>query len=363
MPAKFIPGLELSREFYKKEVKPILKKDFAGLRHSAALIGWGSEVLGFDDPISSDHHWGPRVLLFLSDEDFPRLKRKIKKTLAYNLPYEFLGYSTNYSKPEPNGVRHAVRIASGPVDHMVNIYTVKIFFTSRLGFDPTNKIEVTDWLTFSQQRLLEAVSGEVFHDSLGELRKVRRALKFYPRDVWLYLLAAQWRKISQEEAFVARAGDTGDELGSQIVAARIVRELMRLTFLIEKQYAPYSKWLGRAFLKLKTGAELGPILQQVLLARTWKEREKKLAQAYTIVAREHNALRITGELPTKVTQYFGRPYLVIHADAFAHSIKQAIKDPGVKRITTDVGSIDQFTDSTDLIQDLSACRRLRNVYL
>ena len=359
---KFIPGLELCRLFYQSEVKPILKREFPNLRYSAALIGWGSEVLGFDTALSRDHHWGPRVLLFLSDRDYSALKHKIERKLSDNLPYEFLGYSTNYSKPEPNGVRHAIKIRSGPVNHMINIYTIKSFFEARLGFDPSRKIQVTDWLTFSQQRLLEFVSGEVFHDGLGELRKLRRKLKYYPRDVWLYLLAAQWKRISQEEAFVGRAGETGDELGSQVVAGRMVREIMRLTFLIEKQYAPYTKWFGKAFSRLPTGAKLTPILQEVLLTKTWKARESKLAEAYSIVAKKHNALKITRPLPTKVTKYFDRPYLVIHGDEFASAIKKAIKDPKVKRIKTDVGSIDQFSDSTDVVADLSLSRRLRVVY-
>ena len=55
-------------------------------------------------------------------------------------------------------------------------------------------------------------------------------LNYYPRDVWLYMLAAQWKRISQEEAFVGRAGDTGDELGSQVVAARMVREIIKRRF-------------------------------------------------------------------------------------------------------------------------------------
>ena len=49
---KFIPGLELARRFYWEAVRPILDADFPGLRHSAALIGAGSEVLGFDTPMS-----------------------------------------------------------------------------------------------------------------------------------------------------------------------------------------------------------------------------------------------------------------------------------------------------------------------
>ena len=188
---KFIPGLKLCELFYKKEVGPILTKEFPRLRYSAALIGWGSEVLGFDTPLSRDHHWGPRVLLFVSNNDYSRSEEKLNQVLSENLPYDFLGYSTNYNEPDANRVRHPIRTKHGPVNHMVQVFTLKSFFEARLGFDPSKEITVTDWLTFPQQRLLELVSGEVYHDGLDQLRKLREKLKFYPRDVWLYLLAAQ----------------------------------------------------------------------------------------------------------------------------------------------------------------------------
>lgn len=302
------------------------------------------------------------MLLFLSEKNYRKFKDRISKALSDNLPYEFMGYSTNYSKPEPNGVRRPKKITSGPVEHMINIYTVKSFFEVRLEFDPSRKINVTDWLTFPQQRLLELVSGKVFHDGLGELQKAREKFKYYPRDVWLYLLAAQWTRISQEEAFVGRTAEVDDELGSQVVAARMVRELMKLTFLMEKQYIPYSKWLGSAFSKLKIASRLTPVLLEVFLAKTWRVRERKLARAYSIVAKQHNALRITKPLPIKPSSYYGRPYLVIHGDSFANAIKKAIKDPQVKRIKTDVGSIDQFTDSTDVVENLSLGKSLAVVY-
>ena len=238
---KFIPGLTLSRLFYHEAVRPVLQTHFPRLRYSAALIGWGSEVLGFDDRTSRDHHWGPRVLLFLDDRDHLRLENKISEVLANELPCEFLGYSTNYSEPDANGVRLPLKIVHGPVNHMVQTFTLRSFFEARLGFDPSKKITVIDWLTVPQQRLLEVVSGEVYYDGLRKLEGIREKLKFYPHDVWLYLLAAQWSKISQEEAFVGRTGEIGDELGSRIVAARIVREIMKLAFLMEKQYAPYTK--------------------------------------------------------------------------------------------------------------------------
>ena len=114
---KFIPGLKLCDLFYRKEIGPILRKEFPRLRYSAALVGWGSEVLGFDTPMSRDHHWGPRLLLFLSHQDCVRVKTKIIQTLSDQLPYEFLGYSTNYGEPEPGGVRHLVKTDRGPVNH------------------------------------------------------------------------------------------------------------------------------------------------------------------------------------------------------------------------------------------------------
>ena len=207
---KFIPGRELSKLFYQKEIKPILDKHFPDLKYSAALFGWGSETLGYDTPISRDHHCGPRVLIFLSETDHPVFKEKIDKALSENLPYEFLCYSTNFSKAEANGVRHPIAFTSGPVNHMVNIFTTKSFFEMRLNFDPFQEISVIDWLTFPQQRLLEMVSGEVFHDGLEELNKIREKFSFYPNDVWLYMLSSQCTKISQEEAFFGRCGDVGD---------------------------------------------------------------------------------------------------------------------------------------------------------
>ena len=359
---KFVPGLKLCKFFYQQEVIPILNRNFPRLRYSAGIIGWGSEVLGFDTPVSRDHHWGPRVLLFLSDKDYRKLKTQISDVLSDQLPYKFMGYSTNYSPPEPNGVRHPVHIMSGPIDHMVNIYSVRSFFKARLGFDPYKEFSALDWLIFPQQRLLELTSGEIYHDGLGELEKIRTKLKYYPRDIWLYMLAAQWTRISQEEAFVGRAGHVGDELGSQVVAARLIREIIKLAFLMERRYAPYSKWLGTAFRRLRIAKTLKPLLMPVLLAKTWKTRDRLIAKAYSVMAQQHNALKITKPLATNISDYYLRPYSVIHGERFAKAIKQAIKDPKVKSIKTDVGSVDQFTDSTNVVEDLALCKKLRSVY-
>ena len=50
---EFLPGLELSRAFYEEVVRGIV----GNVPHSAALLGYGSDVLGFDTERSTDHGW------------------------------------------------------------------------------------------------------------------------------------------------------------------------------------------------------------------------------------------------------------------------------------------------------------------
>ena len=58
-------GLDLCRGFFFETMKPIMDQYFPGLTYSAGLIGYGSDVLGYDDAVSRDHMWGPRFYLFL----------------------------------------------------------------------------------------------------------------------------------------------------------------------------------------------------------------------------------------------------------------------------------------------------------
>src|SRR5687767_12997266 len=96
----FVPGLVLAGRFYREAVRPILDQDFPGLAHAAALIGFGSEVLGFDTPVSTDHHWGPRTLLFLDTGDRDRHAEAVRQALRRRLPATCLGWSTHFSEPD-----------------------------------------------------------------------------------------------------------------------------------------------------------------------------------------------------------------------------------------------------------------------
>jgi hypothetical protein len=360
---EFIPGLKLGELFFDEAIKPILEKHFSGLQYSAALIGSGSEILGFDTAMSSDHHWGPRAMLFLSEADFAQRRDALHEAFATKLPYTFHSYSTHFSLPDPNdnGVQHLRLIDSGPINHRVEMMTMREFFGSYLDIDPFGEIDIADWLTFPEQKLRSITAGAVYHDDLG-LEAIRAKLAYYPHDVWLYLLAAGWTRIGQEEPFVGRTAYVGDDLGSQVIAARLVRDMMRLCFLMERQYAPYSKWFGTAFSKLACAENLTQPLRWAMLAQNWREREVYLSEAYETLAAMHNALGITEPLPAKVSPFFGRPFKVIHGEAFADAIRAQIQDEAVKRIATHIGGIDEFSDSTDLLENTALRRRLKTLY-
>jgi hypothetical protein len=235
------------------------------------------------------------------------------------------------------------------VAHNVTFFTLRGFFGHTLNIDPGEELRVLDWLTIPEQFLRGVTAGRVFYDGLGRLEPLRARLRYYPQQVWLYLLAAQWRRVSQEEAFVGRCGQVGDELGSRLVAARLVRDLMRLCFLMERQYAPYIKWLGTAFQQLDCAEALTPTLLRVLSAASWQEREKALSAVYEFVARMHNDLGLMEPLPDKVSQFYERPFMVIHAENFAEAISAAISDEQVRALPLHLGAIDQFVDSTDVL--------------
>src|SRR5450432_3234715 len=158
----FVPGLDLCERFYVEAVRPLFDSHFPGIAHAAARLGSGSEVVGFDTAQSRDHHWGLRVTLLLAEDDLREHANAILRVMANELPFDVAGYPTHFATPELNG--------------------------GRPEFTAERPIAQREWLTIPSQRLRTVRAGRVFHDGLGELTKARERLRWYPRDVWLYLM-------------------------------------------------------------------------------------------------------------------------------------------------------------------------------
>lgn len=358
----FIPGLELSRRFYNEVMRSLLESELGDIPYAAGLLGTGSDVLGFDTERSTDHEWGPRLFIFLPADRVGELGPQLFERLRWTLPHSFYGFSVNFGAIQPDGVRWMEEASSGPVEHKIDFRSTEQFLEWILGLSSVEQMSAVDWLISSEQALLEVTAGDVFHDGIGTITRARAVLDYYPDDVWRYLLAAQWKRISQQEPFVGRTGEVGDELGSAVIGADLVRDVMHLAFLIERRYAPYSKWFGTAFARLALAPELSPYLQHALSASDWQEREAALGKAYRVLATAHNRLGITAEMPVETSRFHDRPFHVIHGELFAEAIRAGITDEAVLKLPEGVGAVDQWIDSTDVLSRAERRQKLRSLY-
>lgn len=339
--ATFVPGSALNADFYAEAVAPLL----APWPHAAARLGAGSDVLGFDTARSTDHGWGPALTVFVDSGDLDAVRAAVDA----GLPAEFRGWPVRYGWDE-------VAVA-----HHVEVTTLPGWLVDQLGVDASAGLSGTDWLLMPQQRLLEVTAGAVYHDDPGDLTRARAALAWYPDDVWRWLLAAQWRRVAEEEAFVGRAAEVGDELGARLVTARLARELMRVWFLLCRTYWPYSKWFGTAFARLPGSLPLVELLEHALSAGDHRTREAALLAAAERVAVRHNDAGLTAPVDPHPRPFFSRPWHVLGADRLVDACLDSLGGSWLRGLPL-IGSVDQVADSTDLLSDGRRPRRLAALY-
>src|SRR5438552_2306768 len=159
----FIPGLRLSELFYHEAVGPILASSFPTLQYSCALLGSGSEVLGLDTPQSTDHHWGPRLQIFVSVDDYAAHAASMNQALSKQLPHRFRDYPTNFGPPDNTGVRLLKDIGPGPVSHRVEIYTIESIFVIYIGVNQYVVVSIIDRKIVQYQFVLPGRSGRGDH--------------------------------------------------------------------------------------------------------------------------------------------------------------------------------------------------------
>ncbi len=350
--SEFIKGMDLCEGFFNEYAKPIIEEHFPNLKYSAGLIGYGSDVLGYDDVVSTDHMWGPRFYLFLSEADIS-MKSDIINALSENLPYTYKGYSVNFTEPDPNdcGVQHPEFITEGKVNPLVFIHTFDEYLNEQLGTADLDNISPFQWLAFSEHRLLSLVSGKLFVDGLNCSERIAK-IKYYPDEVKLYMIASNWSLIASEQAFVKRCGECGDEIGSQLVCTRIAERLMRLCFLYKDTYAPYSKWFGTAFNRLDVDKKIKQTIQAALSANNLTDREDKIVEVQAMVADMHNSSGLTDFVKYQIESYFGRDIKVIFADKFAEATSEKLRDTALENIPligtlSQIGGLSSFADEKE----------------
>jgi hypothetical protein len=327
-----ISGVDLARSYYQDVVAPLLAARWPGLPHAGARLGGGSDVLGVDDAMSRDHDWGLRLTL-LVDRSYVQ---RVVEYLEGALPRTFLAWPTRFATTWDPKIRHRVEVDT-PED----------FAAARLGVPVTGPLSALDWLSLTGQSLLEVTGGAVFTDTHGRITAIRDRLAWYPDDVWRYVMAADWSRIGQELPLLGRTGVRGDEVGSRVLAGRLVHTAMHLGFVLERRWPPYPKWLGTLFTTLPSAGLAVPALQAALSATTWQERQEGLCEG---LVRLHDLQRRIG-LPVSgevLEPFFDRPFRGVRATV-VESLLTSITDTRVLRLPAGVGSVEQWVDNVDVL--------------
>jgi hypothetical protein len=327
-----VSGATLSRAYYDELVGPAIAARWPVLPHAAARLGSGSDVLGYDDAVSRDHDWGLRLNLFV-----PRpIAEQVDAHLDAVLPDSFGGYPTRFATTWDPQVRHRVQVED-----------VSTFVVSRTGITAADPLSVADWLSLTGQAVLEVTAGPVFADTAGELTAVRERLAWYPHDVWVYVVATDWVRVAQELPFVGRAAEHGDDLGSRVIASRLVGVAMHLAHLLERRWPPYSKWAGTSLSRLPDASAAAEPLLRALNARGWRTREDGLVEALRAL---HRLQRLVGlpALDDPVDAFWDRRYRGIR-DQVATVLEESITDPVVRALPRGVGSTEQCSDNVDIL--------------
>ncbi len=329
-----VSGAALSRSYYVELVGPAIAARWPGLLHAAGRLGSGSDVLGLDDDVSRDHDWGLRLNLLVPAD----LAAQVDSHLDTVLPDRYDGHPTRFATTWDPQVRHRVQVED-----------VGTFVASRTGITASGSLSVADWLTLTGQAVLEVTAGPVFVDTTGELTAVRERLAWYPDDLWAYVVATDWARIAQELPLVGRAAERGDDLGSRVIATRLVGVTMHLAHLLERRWPPYAKWIGTSLSRLPQAGMASEPLSRALEARDWRAREEGLVEALRIL---HRLQRSVG-LPTvddPVERFWDRHYRGIREDVVIR-LEDCVTDPTVRGLPRGVGSAEQWSDNVDVLVD------------
>lgn len=247
---KFSSMLDLCEAYYEEYGKPMLKKCFPEYLDKIAvgLAGEGSECFGYEDEISFDHDCGPGFSMWVTKETFDKIGDRLNDEYS-RLPRIYAGRvrnATDYGK-----ARKGVCI-------------IEDFFERILGTAKLPESE-SDWLDLDEAALACATNGRVFVDKEGVFSEKRNhLLRYYPEKLW-------YRKLAQSLTVCAQTGQynygrmmaRGEFVTARIILDSYVKELILLTFLINKKYCPYYKWMHKAMKELAVLPELAYIIEAI----------------------------------------------------------------------------------------------------
>lgn len=306
-------GLEISRRLSCDWLLPFIDRELPDLRsHIAVGRFMGSDALGADDHLSQDHGWGPTVEVYL-DDDYDVDDRKLAAHLNDAAPVEFLGTRRR-----------------GGLDVAITLKRTDAYLASIFGCLPH---EPREWsccasrLEDIESALYFLRHGSLLHDGSGRLTDLRSRYHAYPDDIHRLRLATCFYDIAHygEYNFVWRLVKRNDVVAMQIALGHFSKAVMRLHFYLDRDFAPYWKWLPHEFRR----RGYSPPIREKLEAMPRLSAEEQSSAIQWICDRLRDRLSIESVVPGNTENPHNSPWFF----RFREKILETIVDPQIRKLT------------------------------
>ena len=303
-------GIELSKEYFEAFGKEVLETEFSAALPLLAvgLVGGGSECLGFDDEVSTDHDFEPGFCIFLPDEETVDRRTAFLLERAYaKLPKEFMGFIRSPLNPV-GGNRHGV-------------IRMEDFFLEKVG-SRDGRLSLGQWFSVPEQGLLEATSGAVFFDNLGKFSEIRKRLGYFPEDIRLKKLSGHLLLMAQSGQYnYNRCILRGNTAAAQMAVFEFTKSALHTIYLLNRTYMPYYKWSFRGLEGLPILGDLTGDLEYLISSgNSTDEAEKKTAIIEDICVKIADVLKTQG-LTEKVGAEMEQQAYAVNEKITDHSIR------------------------------------------
>ena len=274
-------GLTISQDFIRQILLPLLRQEMPDVFDRLAVAVVGTDVLGLDDAISRDHHWGPRATVMYVRADSQQVRPALQATLK-KVPAKYEGFDVRFDVGNLTGVCCS---------------EVESFFGRFLGTEDL-PVRDLDWLNLCEVELFHVTAGTIVYDGAGELTRRCDQLAYYPENVWKKRIADWCMYVTGRDApyNLHRVSRRQDDLTCAIYFGLCLKRLMELCFALNGQYAPYTKWLNRLFRKLpKYADKLAPLIDQAVADSAWDKRVEILIEANYVIAEAISDLQLADQ--------------------------------------------------------------------
>lgn len=306
-------GLEICERYFETYGIPMIEEKFGeySQRIAAGLVGDGSDCFGFDDELSRDHDWGPSFCLWLSKRDYEAIGKALQ--LEYDrLPKSFEGF----------GPRKVSDWGGG----RVGVFETGGFYQNYIGCDRVPE-SLEEWLFIPENALSACTNGKVFYDPLGEFTQFRNKLKeFYPEDVRLKKIASRCMTIAQFGQYnFMRCVKREEYVAALYAETKFCADVISLTFLLNKRYTPFFKWMHKAVKELPIlGSFIYEKLNELVGVHDYEVKSEIIEEVCANIIEEFKRQRLSNSTSD---------FLLNHGPV----IQKKIKDPALRKRNVWIG--------------------------